>query len=291
MDAVRVPWSEVVYPRVYGGTGSGAQAARRCNGLSPRVRGNRPPCSTAYGMYRSIPACTGEPACAIAARRPPRVYPRVYGGTRSAGAQWSRLSGLSPRVRGNRTGSPLRLRRCGSIPACTGEPWRGMAFMRRAPVYPRVYGGTRQAQGFLDAYQGLSPRVRGNRRHRPALDAASRSIPACTGEPRLYLRMRRPFRVYPRVYGGTSPDGRRGRRAPGLSPRVRGNLQRAAERRLGAGSIPACTGEPFPAGRTVPVPAVYPRVYGGTGRPSRHRTACRGLSPRVRGNLLWPPAT
>ena len=51
-------------------------------------------------------------------------------------------TGLSPRVRGNRTlveEGPIWL---GSIPACAGEPW---IYRSRKPpngVYPRVCGGT-----------------------------------------------------------------------------------------------------------------------------------------------------
>ena len=70
-----------VYPRVCGGTII-LNAALLCrNGLSPRVRGNRPRTAAIPPIWRSIPACAGEPY------DPPRptlqgeVYPRVCGGT------------------------------------------------------------------------------------------------------------------------------------------------------------------------------------------------------------------
>ena len=158
----------------------------------------------------------------------------MYGGTPApnrsdANTKW----GLSPRVRGN---------------------------------HPRCNVGT----------PGLSPRVRGNPRKDFNLQSAGkRSIPACTGEPLSQRPSRQPTaRVYPRVYGGTS-DARLTESIPaaglspsemaGLSPRVRGNLTlcTVVRRRLrvyprvyggtvpidrlygAAGSIPACTGEPF----------------------------------------------
>ena len=74
-----------VYPRVYGGTSCAGDSQGSESGLSPRVRGNRNTAKDTAGRVRSIPACTGEPG--FAARLGPKVtvYPRVYGGTTSAG--------------------------------------------------------------------------------------------------------------------------------------------------------------------------------------------------------------
>ena len=72
--------------------------------------------------------------------------------------------------------------------------------------------------------------------------------------------------VYPRVCGGNLEAGNR-----------QVNFQR---------SIPACAGEP-PAGvGRHRREKVYPRVCGGTRSRGSNRTVGRGLSPRVRGNLL-----
>ena len=70
----------------------------------------------------------------------------------------------------------------------------------------------------------------------------------------------------------------------GLSPRVRGNLSVFHQILLLSGSIPACAGEPRGAQRTAPPLTVYPRVCGGTARPSKMSRRRPGLSPRVRGN-------
>ena len=75
-------------------------------------------------------------------------------------------------------------------------------------------------------------------------------------------------RVYPRVCGGTQDIVVRAVVHHGLSPRVRGNQLRAYPQRAGAGSIPACAGEPITAATEAASVRVYPRVCGGT-LPSR----------------------
>ena len=56
-------------------------AGRRNSGLSPRVRGNLKPFHFVVYDGRSIPACAGEPITDFVILIPPRVYPRVCGGT------------------------------------------------------------------------------------------------------------------------------------------------------------------------------------------------------------------
>ena len=68
---------------------------------------------------------------------------------------------------------------------------------------------------------------------------------------------------------------------------MRGNLCRALGGGGEPGSIPACAGEPW-TGRLSPARSqVYPRVCGGTDVGSITASAARGLSPRVRGNLVF----
>ena len=135
---------------------------------------------------------------------------------------------------------------------------------------------------------GLSPRVRGNRRCRRQSTEPSRSIPACAGEPTGRGWRRRWRGVYPRVCGGTE-KGRAYRTFPdGLSPRVRGNPSHPGVKPARRRSIPACAGEPRSPGRRRRRPGVYPRVCGGTPNDTAQAGLGRGLSPRVRGNLLDP---
>ena len=91
--------------------------------------------------------------------------------------------------------------------------------------------------------------------------------------------------VYPRVCGGTPIDGGRPWDAWGLSPRVRGNQVAGNSARAGAGSIPACAGEPCGIAHPLRDLAVYPRVCGGTSSVEIISDRFSGLSPRVRGNL------
>ena len=132
-----------VYPRVCGGTPS-STAPPACDcGLSPRVRGNPQQGSNFVVRFRSIPACAGEPPPGPAGECRQPVYPRVCGGTSSSSFAFCARSGLSPRVRGNRSRRSGGGSGGGSIPACAGEPRRRCRRMWPGWVYPRVCGGTR----------------------------------------------------------------------------------------------------------------------------------------------------
>ena len=133
--------------------------------------------------------------------------------------------------------------------------------------------------------KGLSPRVRGNRPHLRWSLRRPRSIPACAGEPSKEPPPSPPWAVYPRVCGGTTFPSRTALPTEGLSPRVRGNLNRGPAGPSAPGSIPACAGEPSPDPRSSGCSRVYPRVCGGTSLTTPVRVRQRGLSPRVRGNL------
>ena len=168
----------------------------------------------------------------------------MCGGTHEYNGQRKRLTGLSPRVRGNLIAGTRDDVHYGSIPACAGEPGGCGRRGRAHQVYPRVCGGTPRGRPLGRGGRGLSPRVRGN----PALNNGSGrwvgSIPACAGEPRLHGTRTHPPVVYPRVCGGTLQlvypyDDR-----VGLSPRVRGNHQNSSTTTRSIGSIPACAGEP-----------------------------------------------
>ena len=204
----------------------------------------------------------------------------------------TRAAGLSPRVRGNRAAAVKRDSRAGSIPACAGEPSSALYWGGAGAVYPRVCGGTTPSLSTLAASGGLSPRVRGNPAPIGKYNPGQGSIPACAGEPPVAGGYGRPGWVYPRVCGGTHIPPAARADTGGLSPRVRGNRRRRADRRRRAGSIPACAGEPVPRQLHHPAGRVYPRVCGGTPAPGPGVSARLGLSPRVRGNLSsWSRAT
>ena len=212
----------------------------------------------------------------------------MCGGTPTCPAATPNRGGLSPRVRGN----PSRLRglaTClGSIPACAGEPRRRHCRQPANGVYPRVCGGTCPSATQPADRMGLSPRVRGNHRHRPHPGALGGSIPACAGEPLSVVAASGHRKVYPRVCGGTGRLYNAGRTLLGLSPRVRGNRRPASADARPDGSIPACAGEPPADDALVDFVKVYPRVCGGTVPDHLANALLPGLSPRVRGNhQLW----
>ena len=134
---------------------------------------------------------------------------------------------------------------------------------------------------------GLSPRMRGN--HEPVLvdGVVGGSIPAYAGEPRAPGPARHNPRVYPRVCGGTKIMVVDVACWWGLSPRMRGNLSVQNSTNQNPGSIPAYAGEPRPPRWRQSMLPVYPRVCGGTMRNVRQAILGQGLSPRMRGNLLW----
>ena len=86
--------------------------------------------------------------------------------------------------------------------------------------------------------------------------------------------------------GGTCLPAPPYRPGNGLSPRVRGNLDALSDPCVSEGSIPACAGEPSPAGRNWRPLWVYPRVCGGTLCGQLACVIAHGLSPRVRGEPL-----
>ena len=117
--------------------------------------------------------------------------------------------------------------------------------------------------------------------------AVSGSIPASAGEPVIAARLATENEVYPRECGGTEALDGYGGGLLGLSPRVRGNPLCAVVNTTVAGSIPASAGEP--SGRNGPrkPQRVYPRECGGTANLITLDILPKGLSPRVRGNLLY----
>ena len=234
----------------------------RCQGLSPRVRGNLAGTAGGGDFTGSIPACAGEPLTRVHSRAAVKVYPRVCGGTLYVSEQLACISGLSPRVRGTQ-GQRLT--------TASGR------------VYPRVCGGTDKAPHRMPVDKGLSPRVRGNRPRaggtggkpwsipacagEPHCDrscgrlvsglsprvrgnrasgvhpqGSPRSIPACAGEPSGRALLSGIASVYPRVCGGTRIYGEEAAGPIGLSPRVRGNRLELLAQYGGEGSIPACAG-------------------------------------------------
>ncbi len=194
--------------------------------------------------------------------------------------------GLSPCVRGYQRFGKVAEDDCGSIPVCTGLPSPSTCLSSVPRVYPRVYGATLMYSSISLGLMGLSPCVRGYPR---GVDHGAKllgSIPVCTGLPRSTSASQTSGRVYPRVYGATSWSGRPCCPAGGLSPCVRGYLERGFHPAPRPGSIPVCTGLPIVGVSEALLHGVYPRVYGATVRIVLWMVLSAGLSPCVRGYQL-----
>ena len=193
-------------------------------------------------------------------------------------------------MRGKRDLPRRKQPRQGSIPACAGETTPDNWQSGRRRVYPRVCGGNIAGRAGRRGLGGLSPRVRGKRRSRPANAVSERSIPACAGETQKRIAREMLMKVYPRVCGGNFDTSANAPRISGLSPRVRGKPGRRHRRRRPRWSIPACAGETLRVSELPGPGAVYPRVCGGNGDGHTARRRVDGLSPRVRGKHPSYPA-
>ena len=149
-----------------------------------------------------------------------------------------------PRLRGNRRQGQAAVNWFGSIPALTGKPGALAGAPDPQKVYPRAYGETLGRPISIGKYRGLSPRLRGNPFDAMLLIQKLRSIPALTGKPRGAPGSGRPLGVYPRAYGETGWPKSPPPRAPGLSPRLRGNPRSWSRGASLRRSIPALTGKP-----------------------------------------------
>ena len=193
-------------------------------------------------------------------------------------------TGLSPRVRGNRGETVLVPKHAGPIPACAGQPTVGRCWARPSGAYPRVCGATGAFKVLNWLGKGLSPRVRGNPFQSVRILQRRGPIPACAGQPDDFIDNAIGMGAYPRVCGATGGLPGTVGGAEGLSPRVRGNLQRDFIIHAVAGPIPACAGQPVR--RRIPARecGAYPRVCGATQILINGLCHFAGLSPRVRGN-------
>ena len=279
--------SSGVYPRRCGGAATRVAEGVRAAGLSPQVRGSRPPARRGPGPRGSIPAGAGEPCGSTSRSTPPGVYPRRCGGAADRGAGGDHNPGLSPQVRGSHVRGGSAGAAGGSIPAGAGEPPRARAGGRRPWVYPRRCGGAMES-GRLEVFAaGLSPQVRGSPRTRIRRCQTRRSIPAGAGEPPPAPPSASPARVYPRRCGGAVFSVAGGASETGLSPQVRGSRAACLAGGVAPGSIPAGAGEPLTPSVLACAARVYPRRCGGAQVPTREGVSLLGLSPQVRGS---PPA-
>ena len=175
----------------------------------------------------------------------------------------------------------------GSIPACAGETISFLSRRYFVQVYPRLCGGNMGEIHLASGLMGLSPLVRGKLQSPISTMSLMGSIPACAGETSWPLTIGSTARVYPRLCGGNSRTRFEHHLVAGLSPLVRGKLGQHYRYHPNSGSIPACAGE---TAIRVVIPTmmwVYPRLCGGNIAGRIFRAIGLGLSPLVRGKLLY----
>ena len=273
-----------VYPRVGGETCRSTSVGSFPAGLSPRGRGNRIVSVPCLQNSRSIPAWAGKPDNTTIFVWNGGVYPRVGGETRGVVRKPYEGKGLSPRGRGNLARDEQRICRSRSIPAWAGKPRRRPVTDEPTRVYPRVGGETAWTGWLRMRADGLSPRGRGNHLPDDRSALVSRSIPAWAGKPHRSASNSSIQGVYPRVGGETPAEYRWRDPRWGLSPRGRGNPDKAPVMHPAQRSIPAWAGKPREDGQGRRPQLVYPRVGGETGAVTLWGLRVTGLSPRGRGN-------
>ena len=187
------------------------------------MRGNPSSCNGGSRPERSIPASAGQPYPEPLGLGLVQVYPRECGATRCRFEPCRPCHGLSPRVRGNRDVVNVAREIQRSIPASAGQPQHIDRINEAERVYPRECGATDGSSGHCQPRNGLSPRVRGNRRMGDLDGYSVGSIPASAGQPATTRSTEPPCPVYPRECGATQPKALIFWYDIGLSPRVRGN--------------------------------------------------------------------
>src|SRR5690625_6559799 len=106
----------------------------------------------------------------------------------------------------------------------------------------------------------------------------------CMGPPKRAGNLHPDLRVYPHVYGATTPEEHGNDQKMGLSPCVWGHLSFIAFSKTLYGSIPMCMGPPIWLQHLPGQIWVYPHVHGATWHRAPKIYASRGLSPCVCGD-------
>ena len=255
------------------------------HGLPPRVRGNRQQAYAGSAGYWPTPARAGQPSTSGCSGRLGTAYPRACGATYSSLAGDRMRRGLPPRVRGNRTRVRGSVTSPGPTPARAGQPCERAFIGSQSTAYPRACGATSLTRCAISACEGLPPRVRGNRSTPANRPSTLGPTPARAGQPRPYGQGVVRSRAYPRACGATDDGEPVAMNDSGLPPRVRGNHERSARLNPQQGPTPARAGQPARSARSDTRLWAYPRACGATRCSLHQRTHCRGLPPRVRGNL------
>ena len=191
--------------------------------------------------------------------------------------------GSSPRVRGRQDENGDDFRAAGLIPAGAGQTDVAGVSFRAGRAHPRGCGADPVPKSATGWTRGSSPRVRGRRRDRSTRLQLMRLIPAGAGQTSASGVARPVSGAHPRGCGADQMQDPDVQADWGSSPRVRGRLLPAGERRARFRLIPAGAGQTASSPCPGPESWAHPRGCGADPRLGPIRTRSPGSSPRVRG--------
>ena len=231
-------------------------------GSSPRVRGRLDFTNTHPAVGGLIPAGAGQTTPAATSTCSWRAHPRGCGADGLGVGFAGEAAGSSPRVRGRRMGRRRPRYARGLIPAGAGQTLQQPCPATRRTAHPRGCGADLIVSDAFARVTGSSPRVRG--RHRQARDTLwhRRLIPAGAGQTGELSPCRPGSGAHPRGCGADLLQLHSLRTHIGSSPRVRGRLLPAGERRARFRLIPAGAGQTTKNQATGASAGAHPRGCG-----------------------------
>ena len=157
-------------------------------GSSPRLRGTHGRQFPGCQRDRFIPAFAGNASLCLMVRLNAAVHPRVCGERGTITTAGSTGAGSSPRLRGTRQASKLKVESVRFIPAFAGNAVAALVLRSRGAVHPRVCGERYEDVSGRAHVSGSSPRLRGTRRSGIGVAHLVRFIPAFAGNASLRRR-------------------------------------------------------------------------------------------------------
>ena len=271
------------HPRACGANNSVAVISDAPAGSSPRMRGKLNRTSTPMMPLRIIPAHAGQTPDWRGRAHGTTDHPRACGANGPRPSQSEASAGSSPRMRGKRNPDNPNDPNTRIIPAHAGQTGIHASLRHQRPDHPRACGANSAIQGAVLPVSGSSPRMRGKHLAAVGDAVAVRIIPAHAGQ--TAYRSQGPSRPsdHPRACGANEARLASESHAFGSSPRMRGKLGPAADRRRRLRIIPAHAGQTSRAFSSGDASPDHPRACGANKRSSTRGLEPAGSSPRMRG--------
>ena len=200
-------------------------------GSPPRARGRRGRGGRRSATHGLTPACAGTTVKQPFRSTFQEAHPRVRGDDAAKGMESLTLEGSPPRARGRLTARKLDEIRRGLTPACAGTTTAQLVAAGVPRAHPRVRGDDRRRPGLQALGQGSPPRARGRRGDRAGPGRRPGLTPACAGTTSSPGSPSSSPRAHPRVRGDDTAGSARRNRQRGSPPRARGRPDPGAEAR------------------------------------------------------------